>query len=241
MPSLIELRVGAKRLEWRRRPLTWRGWAPVPSGHGELGFEGSEGLQSAVEQLRRERLAERDRIRVIIDDAIVQFGVVPALQEARDLSEFRTASALRAESSFGWKPGIWSINTAMPPAGERVLVCACRCQDLGEWMKVRNKGSHASPLVANAIYAINGARRQIDDDGRIAVISSTGCVALVCRAGEPRAVAQVRTNDCINWDAAEVRGWLDGESLLDEAWGATNAIALIDVRTWSRPQACVLQ
>ena len=236
-----EIRISRGRLERRTRRLALRGWVLEPERQDAIEVGDADGLTETLsawhESGRRSRFS---RSRVVVDDSLVQYAVVPGLAGARTVRDFQVAACLRCEALFGWSEDRWVVAVATPPTTGPTLVCAARREDVAVWERTCRELKGLNPAVMPAaIDAIDNVRRRFADDARVAALSSDGAVGFLVQRGEVQAVVQERALACADWSDEIALEWLDAQAGLAEPWQQSSIAFILDLRDWG--SGCVVR
>jgi hypothetical protein len=236
-----EIRIGRTRVERRTRRLTLRGWTLQPEQSEAVEFGVGARLPDVLRSWRSPaRTGILSRCRLVVDDSLLQYAVVPGLADARTLKDFRTAARLRCEALFGWAEDRWMVAVATPPTAGSVLVCAARRDDVAAWEEGWRQLQDGNPsLVPAAIDAIDQVRRGIPNEVQLAVLSGEVCVGFLVRGGDVKAVVQQRDSSCAEWDDETAARWLGVQAALAAPGRGAGATVILDLRDWSR--GCVVR
>lgn len=231
-----EIRIGRARVERRVRRLSLRGWTLLPGRSESVELGAVEALPEVLKAWQRPgRGKVLGRCRLVVDDTLLQYAVVPGLPDARSIGDFRMAASLRCEALFGWAGDNWVVSAATPPTTGPTLVCAARRGDVARWEDAsRLLRTGRAAVTSAAIDAIDSVRRRIPNDCRVLALSREGAVGFLVQNGAVAAVVQDRDTACGNWDEESAANWLKAQTALTESWQRTDAVVLIDLRDWSR-------
>lgn len=229
-----EIRIGRRRIERRTRHLSLRGWKLAEGETDAIDLADGEAPFEALASWGAPRNGRPPaRSRITLDDALVQYGVVAGLPDARTVNDYRTAARLRCEALFGWSDDRWIVSVASPPTTGAVLVCAARRDDLSAWEAVTQALRGVGPtLEPDAIDALASQRHRIPDDGLVAVVSRETLVGFTVRKGAIEGVVQERDPDLVRWDDEEILHRLDLYSKLGEPTSNHVMPIVLDTRDW---------
>jgi hypothetical protein len=227
-----EFRLGRTNLEWRVARLSMGGWKPIANTYASTSRE-SESFEDAFKAWRDDvRAHPRKKCVALVEDSLLRYSTVPGLNEARTLREYQEAARLRCETLFGWSPDTWTVKVALPPSNGPVLCCAYKTADFADWLAgCRSTGDTSPSILPEAVAAFNQFRTQLQD-GLLAVISDSSCLAVVARNGSPTAVYQTSISTDQPWRDDDLDQWLESQSALMEPAIDIRRRQLIDARAW---------